>query len=181
RTDQTFRTKVPNGLRGAVELSDLVAQGVVGRDFVQTTQTVYRRPAPQNDPGSNPGGGEPGDGDGQVDPSKLAFGVKVRQDGGRGVSVERVFAGTPATRLRDRAGTAGIVLEPRDRILSIGGRPTDSEAQFTAAVDGAPPTTELQVVNHRDGSVLTLIVSFNRPTDGDGAIRSGRTTARPNR
>lgn len=101
-------------------------------------------------------------------PQQRYLGVTVRNTNRRGVQIIQVEPGSPATRLKDEQGN-NWMLEKGDRILAIGGRPTNDEQQFVDAVRKSPESTSISIVSQADGQRHQFLVRLVRDTLRFGA------------
>ena len=136
RTANYFREQHPNGL-------DVPG---VGR---QRTQTVTSRISIE-------------DGGGGTTPPPLSdgprFGVRVVRAGSRGVLITEVMPNSPATNINVTGIQGSVALESGDRIISINGRPINSEADYARAVDNSGQMMRFEVLNSRDGQTYSASV-----------------------
>ena len=85
----------------------------------------------------------------------LGVGLEERQDGGQGVVVSEVTAGTPAE---------AVGIEAGDLIVAVDGSSTDGAAGLIAAIRDHSPGDEVTVTVVRDGEPIELAVALtDRP------------------
>ena len=78
--------------------------------------------------------------------------------GSRGVLITEVMPNSPATNINVTGIQGSVALESGDRIISINGRPINSEADYARAVDNSGQMMRFEVLNSRDGQTYSASV-----------------------
>ncbi len=88
------------------------------------------------------------------------FGVRVVEDGERGVLIKEVHRGSPGTNVRVEGISGNVSLESGDRILSINNRAINSESAYSRAINNSGQHMHFEVRNYRDGRTYSASVNL---------------------
>jgi len=134
KVHDAFRQTLRDGKRG-VSVEPAIAR------LAQTTQTIHAWHLPPGWPSSTGSDGRSGGGRG------YRFGVDVRDNGGYGAYVHRVFRGSPAEKAEVERG---------DIVLSVNGEKITSEDEMVDAVYRSPRRMKFTIRGARTGKIWHL-------------------------
>jgi S1-C subfamily serine protease len=122
-----------------------------GSEVVQRTQTVTALALELQRANSEIGDGNP-----------RRFGAFIQENGGDGVMIQSITAGSPASRIFIKELDVHGYMIPGDVILEANGRPIRSVEDFLTAVRASGDTLEGRVRDPRDGRISTFVADLSQ-------------------